>query len=174
MRKLWVASLMALALGLVPVASAGSPPGQWGGTADVTKKAQVTMVAVDPGEFAAMNIPALTGKTFAQIGALGFDSLASSRIGAGAPRFSILFDDGSYLFPSALYCQTTLLDGTVHSDFMSPSNCVVYGYTVGTGFVAQPWSQWATSIDPTTQIDWAGLVLDEAGTYALMNIVARP
>jgi len=173
MKKLWLAALAALVLALVPVASAGSPPGQWGGSADVTKKAQVTTVVVGSGKYAYMNVPALKGKTFAQIGALGFDSLAGSRLGAGAPRFSIEFDDGSYLFPSGMYCQETLADATVHTDFMATSNCVVYGYTAATGFVAKTWSQWGAIYDEA-QISWAGLVIDEAGTYAVTNIVARP
>lgn len=165
--------LAAVALVLVPVAVAGSPPGQWGGTADVTKQADVTSVVAESGEYAFMYVPQLVGKQFAQIGALGFDSLEGSRIGAGAPRYSILFDDDSYLFPSALYCQETLPNDTVRSDFMSTTNCVVYGFTASTGFVAKTWSEWGDVFDDA-QIEWAGLVIDEAGEYQLTNVVARP
>lgn len=173
MKKLHLAALAAAALALVPTASAGSPPGQWGGTADVTKQSQVTKVVAETDEYAFMNVPALRGKTFSQIDELGFDSLEDSRIGAGAPRFSILFDDKSYLFPSALYCQKTLADGTVHTDFLSESNCVVYGFTETTGFVAKTWAQWGDVFEDA-EITWAGLVIDEPGDYALTNIVARP
>jgi hypothetical protein len=165
--------LAVLALVLVPVAIGASPPGQWGGTADVSKQADVTSVVAESDEYASMYVPQLVGKTFAQIGALGFDSLEESRIGAGAPRYSLLFDDGSYLFPSALYCQETLPDDTVHSDFMSATNCVVYGYTAGTGFVAKTWSEWA-DIFGEAEVTWPGLVIDEAGEYQLTHIVARP
>jgi hypothetical protein len=172
MRKL-IPALAVLALALVPSAVAGAPPGQWGGTADVSKQRQVTHVAVEDGEYAFMGVPQLTGKTLGEIGALGFDSVADSRIGAGAPRYSLLLDDGSYVFASAFYCQDEPADGVVHTDFLDETDCVLYGYSDATGSVAQTWSEWVETLGDA-RITWAGLVIDEAGDYALTNVVAKP
>jgi hypothetical protein len=169
MNRLWPAALAALSLALVPAAVAAAPPGQWGGTAEVSKQGQVTTVVVEPGEYAFLNVPQLTGKTMAQVGALSFDSLAESRIGAGAPRYSLVFDNGVTLFPSALYCQDTLADGTIRADFLDESDCLIYGSTGG----PMTWSQWAEQLGDA-EITFAGLVLDEAGTYELTSVVARP
>jgi hypothetical protein len=121
----------------------------------------------------AESVSSTTSTTAAGRTAGNCQCLEGSRIGAGAPRYSLLFDDDSYLFPSALYCQETLPNDTVRSDFMSTTNCFVYGFTASTGFVAKTWSEWGDVFDDA-QIEWVGLVIDEAGEYQLTNVVARP
>ena len=132
----------------------------------------MTTVVVGAGEYAYMNVPSLRGKTFAGIGALGFDSVDGSRIGAGAPRFSIEFADGSYLYPSAAYCGV-IEQGMTHTDFLAAAGCVVYGWTQATGFVAKTWAQWGAVLGDKP-IDYVQLLIDEPGTYHLTNVVALP
>ena len=156
MRKIVIGSAVIVGfLGLLaPAASAAPAPdrsGQLacftGGTGSCTGDGSSYTLAKPAGTNSSayagvyLTNKSLSNRSFAEIGALGFDFNGDTA--GGSPRFSIPIKGGGYVFVDAQSCNDTdspdAVTGTV--DPINDPTCVVSGYLAdGTSFSYSSWS----------------------------------
>lgn len=103
---------------------------------------------------------------------LSFDFKASMHVGAGAPRISVEFQDGSIAYLSAFYSNHSIGDGWSRADFtrfVNDSSFEVSGPTAGHYAADGTRSAWKVYTDahPDQIVKRAYLVADESGTYRI-------
>lgn len=109
----------------------------------------------------------IAGTSLSALDALGFS--VNGYIGAGAPRFSLILDDGTVLWLSALYCDD-LGPGPEWKtvDFVA-GVCTIYD---SAGHAHAGWSDVSSVHDDDATIDALFLILDEGpGVSYVDNIV---
>ena len=103
---------------------------------------------------------------------LSFDFKASMHVGAGAPRISVEFQDGSIAYLSAFYSNHSIGDGWARADFtrfVNDSSFEVSGPTAGHYAADGTRSAWKVYTDahPDQIVKRAYLVADESGNYRI-------